>query len=131
MSKNNDIAESIIRCEGLAFALASKVGKDGDLREARDLLKTRLIKELMAAELRGALSCGELFMIGFAPPLPEHNNLNEYVNVVQYALKSELTDDEIVLAAEARAGKMSAPAFADWLSACRATELLPIKEISK
>jgi hypothetical protein len=52
--KNESIAESIIRCEGLAFALASKVGKDGDLREARALLKSRLVKELMAASLRGA-----------------------------------------------------------------------------
>jgi hypothetical protein len=52
--RNDGIAESIIRCEGLAFALASKVGKDDDLRKARDLLKTRLVKELMAAELRGA-----------------------------------------------------------------------------
>ena len=64
-------------------------------------------------------------MIGFAPPLPEFNNLNEYVNVVQYALKSELTDDEIVLAAEARAAKVSTIALADWLSATRARMLLP------
>jgi hypothetical protein len=67
-------------------------------------------------------------MIGFAPPLPEFNNLNEYVNVVQYALKSELTDDEIVLAAEARAAKISTIAFADWLCATRATMLLPTSQ---
>ena len=64
-------------------------------------------------------------MIGFAPPLPEFRNLNEYVNIVQYALKSELTDDEIILAAEARAAKVSTIAFADWLSATRGTMFLP------
>lgn len=69
-------------------------------------------------------------MIGLAPPLPEFRNLNEYVGVVQTALKSELSSEEIKLAAEARANKISTIAFADWLSAVRATELLPM-EISK
>jgi hypothetical protein len=55
MSKNNDIAESIIGCEGLAFALAASLPtpQDDSLQRARSLLKDRLVKELMAAELRG------------------------------------------------------------------------------
>lgn len=52
-AKNEAIAESIIRCEGLSFALASKVGKEGDLREARRMLKERILKELGDAYMRG------------------------------------------------------------------------------
>lgn len=53
--KNEAVAESIIRCEGLTFALASKAGKEGDLREARKLLKERIVGELQKAEARGEL----------------------------------------------------------------------------
>lgn len=57
MSEKNDaVAESIIRCEGLSFALAAKVGKEGDLREARAMLKERIVKELGAAEARGVVA---------------------------------------------------------------------------
>lgn len=48
-NKAEAVAESIIRCEGLTFALAVKVGRDSDLRNARTLLKERLIQELMRA----------------------------------------------------------------------------------
>ena len=46
-------AERIIRLECFTFALACKVGGDKDIREARTLLKARLLKELWAAEGRG------------------------------------------------------------------------------
>lgn len=52
-AQNETIAESIIKSEGLAFALASEVGKEGDLREARGLLKERIMKEIADAEWRG------------------------------------------------------------------------------
>lgn len=54
--RNADIAESIIKLEAFTFALAiaaGKAAKDGDLREARKLLKGRIEKELDAAEARG------------------------------------------------------------------------------
>ena len=53
MNDHADVAESIIRCEGLTFALANLPVNYVSLREARDLLKARLIKELEAAEARG------------------------------------------------------------------------------
>src|SRR6266849_4805181 len=85
-----------------------------------------LLFQLPCFAIWHATEGGKAFvMIGFAPPLPEFRNLNEYVNIVQYALKSELTDDEIILAAEARAAKVSTIAFADWLSATRGTMFLP------
>lgn len=49
MGKFDDIAERIIRVEGLAFALASLVGKDDDLAFARAALKKAIIAALTNA----------------------------------------------------------------------------------
>ena len=54
MKRHDEAAERIIKNEGLAFALASKVGKEGDLREARGLLKTAIIKALESEWDRGS-----------------------------------------------------------------------------
>lgn len=48
---HDEIAESIIRREGLTFALAASSGKEGDLREARAYLKAAIIRALVAAPL--------------------------------------------------------------------------------
>lgn len=55
MNRNKiaDVAESIIRCEALTFALAVKFGGEDDLRKSRASLKDRLIKELSEAHIGG------------------------------------------------------------------------------
>ncbi len=49
MSEFEATAERIIRSEGLTFALAAVANMDGDLREARDLLKQAIVKALAEA----------------------------------------------------------------------------------
>jgi hypothetical protein len=46
MKRHEQLAEKIITAGGLVFALASSVGKEGDLREARRLLKDAIVRAL-------------------------------------------------------------------------------------
>lgn len=46
MNEFEATAEHIIRLQGFIFSLASKVGKESDLREARELLKQAIVKAL-------------------------------------------------------------------------------------
>ena len=71
--KNDAVAESVIRCEGLTFALASSTGREGDLREARKLLKERVVGELQKAEARGALWAEDAS--GVTIPRPQYEAL--------------------------------------------------------
>ena len=56
MKRHDDTAEHIVTCEGLAFALASSVGKTGDLLEARGYLKAAIAKALEDEFNRGQRS---------------------------------------------------------------------------
>lgn len=50
--RHDEIAESIIKCEGLTFALACHVGKE--IPAARALLKDAICKALASEFLHGA-----------------------------------------------------------------------------
>ena len=53
MDRREEVAERIIKSEGLAFALASSVGKEGDIREARTYLKKAIVGALATEFERG------------------------------------------------------------------------------
>jgi hypothetical protein len=59
MTHHADIAEAIIRSEVLLIVLAAKGGVEADLREARDILKGRLIKELDRVFAAGRIEGGK------------------------------------------------------------------------
>lgn len=62
LRRHEEAAERIIMCAGLTFALAAGGGKEGDLREARAILKAAICQALLkefehasASALSGAL----------------------------------------------------------------------------
>ena len=58
MQRHEDAAEHIITTAGLAFSLATKFGKDGDLREARGHLKDAIVRAL-ENEMRLGVEAGK------------------------------------------------------------------------
>jgi hypothetical protein len=58
MQRHDDTAEHIITTAGLAFSLATKFGKDTDLREARGHLKDAIVRAL-ENELRLGVEAGK------------------------------------------------------------------------
>lgn len=52
--RHDKLAERIIASEGLTFALAVSVGKEGDLRKAREYLKKAICRALADEFARGA-----------------------------------------------------------------------------
>lgn len=54
----DDRAEAIIKCQGLAFALAVSSGNEADMREARMYLKNAIVRALLDAVLAGDRSGG-------------------------------------------------------------------------
>lgn len=54
LEQHEKIAERIIKSEGLAFALASSVGRGDDLRQARGFLRDAIVMALGTEFSRGA-----------------------------------------------------------------------------